>query len=81
MFTRKKDMEATAHREQGWSISAIARHLGRSRETVRKQLDGTRPAGERRRSGTLGDGLLTIVQRASDPRRTPWARLPSRADL
>jgi transposase-like protein len=35
MFTGKEDMEATALREQGWSISAIARHLGRSRETVR----------------------------------------------
>jgi len=50
MFTGKEDMEATALREQGWSISAIARHLGRSRETVRKHLDGTRTAGERRRS-------------------------------
>ena len=49
MFTGKEDMEATALREQGWSISAIARHLGRSRETVRRHLDGKRTAGERRR--------------------------------
>jgi hypothetical protein len=47
MFTGKEDMEATALREQGWSISAITRHLGRSRETVRRHLDGKRTAGER----------------------------------
>lgn len=50
MFTGNEDMEATALRKQGWSISAIARHLGRSRETVRNHLNGTRHPGERRRS-------------------------------
>ena len=50
MFTGNEDMEATALREQGWSISAIARHLGRNRETVRNHLNGTRVAGERRRA-------------------------------
>ena len=35
MFTGNEDMEATALREQGWSISAIARHLGRDRKTIR----------------------------------------------
>ncbi|MDA8358913.1 MAG: helix-turn-helix domain-containing protein [Actinomycetota bacterium] len=50
MFTGNEDMEATALREQGWSISAIARHLGRNRETIRNHLNGTRRAGERRRS-------------------------------
>jgi transposase len=43
-------MEATALREQGWSISAIARHLGRDRQTIRNHLNGTRAAGERRRA-------------------------------
>lgn len=50
MFTGNEDMEATALRKRGWSISAIARHLGRSRETVRNHLNGTRSAGERKRS-------------------------------
>jgi transposase len=50
MFTGNEDMEATALREQGWSISAIARHLGRNRETIRNHLNGTRVPGERRRS-------------------------------
>jgi transposase len=50
MFTGKEDVEATALREQGWSISAIARHLGHDRKTVRNHLNGTRVAGERTRS-------------------------------
>lgn len=50
MFTGNEDMEATALRDRGWSISAIARHLGRSRATVRAHLNGERAAGVRRRS-------------------------------
>jgi transposase len=50
MFTGNEDMEATALRAQGWSISAIARHLGRDRKTVRKYLDGSRVPGVRRRA-------------------------------
>jgi transposase len=50
MFTGNEDMEATALREQGWSISAIARHLERDRKTVRAHLNGERVAGERRRA-------------------------------
>jgi transposase len=48
MFTGEEDMEATALRKQGWSISAIARHLERDRKTIRKYLDGA-VVGERRR--------------------------------
>jgi transposase len=43
-------VEATALRKQGWSITAIANHLGRDRKTVRAYLNGTRVAGERRRA-------------------------------
>jgi len=50
MITGNEDMEATALRAQGWSISAIARHLGINRETVRNHLNGSVVAGERRRS-------------------------------
>ena len=49
MFTGKEDVEATALRSQGWSISAIARHLGRSRQTIRSHLNGDHVAGTRRR--------------------------------
>jgi transposase len=37
-------------RQQGWSISAIARHLGRDRKTVRAYLNGQRAPGQRVRS-------------------------------
>jgi len=50
MFTGDEDMDATALRKQGWSISAIARHLDRNRETIRNHLNGTRVAGVRRRT-------------------------------
>lgn len=50
MFTGREDMEATALRERGWSISAIARHLGRDRKTVRAHLNGDRTVGVRRRA-------------------------------
>ncbi len=50
MFTGNEDMEASALRQQGWTISAIARHLGRDRATIRDHLNGKRVAGERRRS-------------------------------
>ena len=35
-------------RKRGWSISAIARHVGRDRKTVRAHLSGERVAGQRR---------------------------------
>ena len=41
-------MELHALRTQGWSISAIARHLGLDRKTVRAHLAGERQAGVRR---------------------------------
>ena len=40
-------MEASALREQGWTISAIARHLGTSRNTVKAYLRGERVPGHR----------------------------------
>jgi predicted transcriptional regulator len=43
-------VEAHALREQGWTISAIARHLGHDRKTVRAYLAG----GGCPRSGSVG---------------------------
>ncbi len=40
-------MDAHALRRQGWTISAIARHLGRDRKTIRAYLNGERVAGSR----------------------------------
>jgi transposase len=50
MLTRGEDVEAHALKERGWSISAIARHLGRDRKTVRSYLNGERLPGVRARS-------------------------------
>ncbi len=38
-------MEAQALKNRGWSTSAIARHLGRDRKTIRAYLNGRREAG------------------------------------
>ncbi|WP_327303557.1 helix-turn-helix domain-containing protein [Streptomyces sp. NBC_01298] len=35
MLTWEEDVDAHALRRQGWSISAIARHLGHDRKTIR----------------------------------------------
>jgi len=48
MISRGEDVEAEALRKRGWSISAIARHLGRDRETIRDYLNGKREPGVRR---------------------------------
>jgi len=38
MITRGEDVEASALTQRGWSVSAIASHLGRDRKTVRAYL-------------------------------------------
>jgi Helix-turn-helix domain len=50
MLTWEEDVEAAALRAQGWSIAAIARHLGRDPKTIRAYLDGNRTPGQRQRS-------------------------------
>ena len=51
VITHGDDVEIHALRAQGWSISAIARHLGLDRKTVRAHLAGEREAGVRASSG------------------------------
>ena len=48
MLTRENDIDVHALHRQGWTISAIARHLGRDRKTIRAYLAG-REAGVRAR--------------------------------
>lgn len=50
MLTRDEDVEVHALRARGWSISAIARHTGRDRKTIRAYLNGERAPGQRRRA-------------------------------
>lgn len=51
MLTPEEDVEITALRNQGWSISAIARHVGRDRKTVRAYLNEEREPGVRAKAG------------------------------
>jgi transposase len=53
MLSLEGDVEVHALRERGWSISAIARHLGLDRKTVRAYLNGDRVPGQRARSVPL----------------------------
>ena len=48
MITQGEGVEIRALRKQGWSVSAIARHVGVDRKTVRAHLAGVREAGVRR---------------------------------
>ncbi|MCL4445484.1 MAG: helix-turn-helix domain-containing protein [Actinobacteria bacterium] len=52
MFTQGEDVEANALHKQGWSISAIARHLERDRKTVRNHLSEKR-VPDRRKSARV----------------------------
>ena len=50
MLTHGEDVEAHALRQRGWTIAAIARHLGRDRKTVRAYINGERTPGVRVRT-------------------------------
>ena len=45
-MTEEDDLEIAALARRGWSVSAIARHTGRDRKTVRKHLAGPRSSRE-----------------------------------
>ena len=68
MLTHGEDVEAHALRQRGWTISAIARHLGRDRKTVRAYIKGTRAPGVRQssRSDPLGPFVHYITLRFTD---------------
>ena len=51
MLTREEDVEIHALHKRGWSISAIARHTGRNRRTIRNYLSGVTTPGVRTPSG------------------------------
>ena len=55
MITQGADVELHALRKQGWSVSAIARHVGHDRKTVSVYLNGEREVGVRRKPATVVD--------------------------
>ena len=48
MLPQEERVELHALRKRGWTITAIARHLGRDRKTIRAHLRGERTPGRRR---------------------------------
>jgi transposase len=50
MLSPEEDVEIASLRKRGWSISAIARHVGHDRKTVRAYLSGERGPGVRGRA-------------------------------
>lgn len=59
MLTQGEDVEVHALAGRGWSVSAIARHLGRDRKTVRSYLQGERKPGVR--AGAAPDPLAPFT--------------------
>jgi len=59
MLTQEDDVDVHALARRGWTISAIARHLGRDRKTVRAYLAGGRTAGAR--AASTSDPLEPFV--------------------
>lgn len=51
MLTWEEDVEIHALHKRGWTISAIARHTGRNRRTIRNYLNGTTTPGVRKPAG------------------------------
>lgn len=68
MLTWETCVEAQALRTKGWSISAIAAHLGHDRKTVRAYLNGERRPGERKpaRAEALGEFVAYCRRRLAD---------------
>ncbi|MEU6701252.1 helix-turn-helix domain-containing protein [Pseudonocardia sp. NPDC046786] len=51
MLSLEEDVEVHALHARGWSVSAIARQLGRDRKTIRRYLSGQVVPGRRRAAG------------------------------
>src|SRR5437899_4374093 len=66
MLTREDEVEIVALHRRGWSVSAIARHTGRDRKTVRAWLRGERVRAKRRGSGALEPYRAYVEQRLAD---------------
>lgn len=75
MLTREEDVEIHALHKRGWSISAIARHAGRNRRTIRNYINGVTTPGVRKRASE--DSFAPFVDYVSARLREDphlWAR-------
>jgi transposase len=66
MLSREDVVEVVALRRRGWSISAIARHTGRDRKTVRAWLRGERQREGRRAPSPLEPFREYVARRFED---------------
>src|SRR6266508_2692386 len=67
MLAQEEHVEAKALKEQGWSISAIARHLGRDRKTIRTSLSpGHAPEGRTRSTDPFARFVPYTTQRLKE---------------
>jgi len=67
MLAQEEHVEAKALKEQGWSISAIARHLGRDRKTIRTSLRaGHAPEGRTRSTDPFARFVPYTTQRLKE---------------
>jgi len=66
MLTREDEVEIVALHRRGWSISAIARHTGRDRKTVRAWLRGERGREAARTPSALEPYRVYIERRLQD---------------
>ncbi|WP_446740513.1 helix-turn-helix domain-containing protein [Nocardioides sp. T2.26MG-1] len=74
MLTREEDIDAHALRRQGMSISAIARHLGRDRKTIRAYLAGERVAGVRKPAGEDRSSRTWTTSASASPKTRTCGR-------
>src|SRR5205809_674238 len=66
MLSREDVVEIVALHRRGWSVSAIARHTGRDRKTVRAWLRGGRGRETRREPSPLEPFRAYIARRLAD---------------
>lgn len=68
MLSPEEDVEAQALKKQGWTISAIARHLDRDRKTIRAYVNGVRQPGVRAAAGPdpFDDVVGYVARRLTD---------------
>ena len=66
MLSGEDVVEIVALHRRGWSVSAIARHTGRDRKTVRAWLRGERDREARQRPGPLEPFSAYVAQRLGD---------------